>query len=160
MTKQSFVIHNLLYPSIEHLNNEDLGALFRASFLYHITGELPELTPTLSMAFSFFKTQFDYNSAKYQDVIVVRNQKNGSKGGRPKKEKPLNNNDKNKIKTQKTQWVIKNPTNPHEPKKADNVNVNVNDYGFKEVSTNQEEEISIGSYSTGDETYYGEDAFK
>ena len=48
----------------------------------------------VNLAFHFFKTQFDRDLQKYED-IVKRNKFNGMSGGRPKKE--TQNNPKNPI---------------------------------------------------------------
>ncbi len=109
MSKESFLIYKSFYEPIKDLPNEQLGELFRAIYLYQITGEEPQPTSIIFMPFQFFKNQFRLDGIKYEKV-VNRNKSNGSNGGRPK-----------------TQNNPKNPVGFTEPKKPDNDNEKDND---------------------------------
>lgn len=111
--KPSFLLYKSFYEPIKHLSNEELGLLFRAIFDYQNGLEIANLSPSLGMAFAFFKNQFDLDSIKYEETIVRRNQSNGSKGGRPKKEE--------------TQKNPENPVGFLEPRKPDKDKDNVKD---------------------------------
>lgn len=106
--KESFIIYKSFYEPIKILSDKQLGRLFRALFDYQIENKA-DVEPDILMAFSFFKNQMDIDERKY-DKVVERNRSNGSKGGRPSKEKNP-----------------KNPVGFNKPKKADNDNVNVNE---------------------------------
>ena len=111
--KPSFLLYKSFYEPIKHLSNDELGLLFRAIFDYQNGLDISNLSPSLGMAFAFFKNQFDLDSVKYEESIVRRNQSNGSKGGRPKKEETQNNPE--------------NPVGFLEPKKPDKDKDNVKD---------------------------------
>lgn len=119
MSKPSFLLYKSFYEPVKDLSNEELGILFRLVFAYQINPENPvgfletqenqdekvvKIPPSVKMAFSFFKNQFDLDLKKY-DKIIERNKSNGSKGGRPKKEE--------------TQENPENPVGLKEPKKPD-----------------------------------------
>lgn len=106
--KESFIIYKSFYEPIKILSDKQLGRLFRALFDYQIENKA-DVEPDILMAFSFFKNQMDIDERKY-DKVVERNRSNGSKGGRPSKEKNP-----------------KNPVGFNKPKKPDNDNVNVNE---------------------------------
>ena len=119
--KDSFVLHNSFYTPIKSLSIEEKGQLLDAIFQYHISGESLELPPVCKMAFDFMKGQFDRDTAKYE-AACERNRMNGSKGGRPPKQK-------------ETGGLLKKPNkpngyleNPPKPKKPDNDNEYDNEY--------------------------------
>ncbi len=102
--RPSFLLYKSFYEPIKFLKNEELGQLFRAIFDYQNDGEVKNLPPQLSMAFAFFRNQFDLDQKKYVE-IMKRNKSNGSRGGRPKKGE--------------TQHNPENPVGYLEPKKAE-----------------------------------------
>ena len=121
MSKTSFLIHKKFFDPIKDLKDEELGQLFRLIFEYQNSLENPDnpknpvgswvislkkLSPHLQMAFTFFKNQFELDEAKYA-AIVIRNQTNGVKGGRPKKPSGLSGNPKNPV-------GAKKPDNGHD----------------------------------------------
>jgi len=121
--KKSFILHLDMLSVIDGMTDEQAGRLFKAMRSYHMGSEV-DLDAVTSMAFSFFKMQFDRDNEKYHNR-VESNRSNGAKGGRPKKNKDLKTeNPKNTVGYSKTQ---ENPKNPSEPKKPDNDNVNDND---------------------------------
>jgi len=109
--KESFLIYRSLYGPIKTLSLEETGLLFKAIFAYQIEGIVPDLPPMINMAFQFVKDQFDRDEKKYNEKCQI-NQRNGSKGGRPKDE--INNPGKpNKPTVLKLTQT--NPINPTEP---------------------------------------------
>ena len=102
--KPSFLLYKSFYEPVKHLTDQELGLLFRAIFDYQNGLEIKNLYGQVGMAFAFFKNQLDLDCQKYQTVIE-RNRSNGSKGGRPKRDK--------------TQANPENPMGFLEPKKAD-----------------------------------------
>lgn len=66
---------------------------------YIVNRTLPTDERILYSVFSSIKRDIDNDKKKYNDKIVVRNQENGKRGGRPRKTQI----------TQKTQWDLKNP---------------------------------------------------
>ncbi len=109
--KNWFIIYNTQYNPIKWLSLEQKGKLLDRIFLYNIWENIESWDAVIEMAFWFFKQQFEMDNKKYQETVVERNKINGSKWGRPKKEK-------------ETQ---ENPKNPVGLKKADNDNDKDND---------------------------------
>lgn len=65
--RASFLIYRSFYDPIKHLQDEDLGRLFRAIFEYQINGITPAPDDSIYMAFQFFKNQFELDEAKYNE---------------------------------------------------------------------------------------------
>ena len=107
------MLYKSFYAPISGLSDKQMGRLFRAIFLYQIDGST-QVDADIQMAFSFFKNQMDIDRGKYQKV-VERNKRNGSKGGRPSKEK-------NTIIESENPKNPKNPVGLKKPKKPDNEN--------------------------------------
>jgi hypothetical protein len=120
MKKESFIIYKSFYQPIRNLQDQQLGALFRALFEYQIEEKEPNWESDISMAFQFFKNQFSLDQIKYEKV-VERNQMNGKKGGRPT-----------------TQGNPNNPMGSSKPKQPDNVNDNDN----VTVTVNEKETVN------------------
>ncbi len=112
--KESFILYKSFYDPIKGLSDEEKARILDSIFSYHISGEVPEMSPVCQMAFSFIKSQFDRDDEKYQ-AIIHRNRNNGIKGGRPSK---------NPGEPKKPSGLIGTSENPGEPKKADNDNDN------------------------------------
>ena len=110
--KDGFIIYKSFYAPIQNLSDELLGKLFRAIFEYQINGTYKELPPDIMMAFNFFKSRFDIDTNKYEEIIN-RNKENGKKGGRPNKK------DKENIDEFLENENPNNPVGYEEPKKAD-----------------------------------------
>lgn len=102
---KSFLIYIDTFETLQHLTDEQLGKLTRMLFKYKISGEAPEVSDPLFMAFGFIKTSMDRDAEKW-NKRAANSKKNGAKGGRPKENKEEN------IETQKTQQVILEPTKP------------------------------------------------
>lgn len=84
--KDSIILYDSQYQTIENggLSREEKGDLFTAIFQYHINGKIDvELSPVTFMAFQFFKTQIDRDTARYEE-ICERRRKSGAMGGAPK----------------------------------------------------------------------------
>ena len=89
--RQSFIIYKNFYEPIKHLDDKDLGKLFRAIFEYNLYG--PSLggtakvngyavPPEVRIPFEFFKNQFNLDDAKWMKRVKA-SRENGMKGGRP-----------------------------------------------------------------------------
>ena len=91
--KSSFLIYLDYKEQFNLLSNEELGQLLRAIMLYEETGKITELNGMLKMAFSFIKTQLDKDRQKYKEKCE-KNKRNGSKGGRPKKQEDKKESEK------------------------------------------------------------------
>lgn len=103
MSKKSFLLHNDALDVLDELTDEQAGMLFKAIRDYQ-NGKEVALEGLMKAIFIPFKNRIDADREKYESVCE-RNKANGSKGGRPKENKPK--------KTQKTQ------SDNYEPKKAD-----------------------------------------
>lgn len=64
MKRDSFIIYASFYEPISGLTNEQLGRLFRALFLWRITGE-EKVEPDILMAFKFFIHQIVIDDERY-----------------------------------------------------------------------------------------------
>lgn len=85
--KRAFVLYLDYKEHLELLSVEECGMLFLAIFNYEESGEIPDFSGALAMAFSFIRKQLDRDKEAYQDKCR-KNAENGAKGGRPKKEEP------------------------------------------------------------------------
>jgi hypothetical protein len=101
--RKSFILHIDSLGILEELTDEQAGQLFKLIAEYHNPNKTKQtqITQLVNLAFYSFKSQFERDLQKY-DNVVNRNRNNGKNGGRPKKE------------------------NPEEPKKPDNKNNNKN----------------------------------
>ena len=90
--RQSFIIYKNFYEPIKHLDDEDLGKLFRAIFEYNLTGDNTgdnmdkvngvHVPPEVKIPFEFFRNQFNLDDAKWIKRVKT-SRENGLKGGRP-----------------------------------------------------------------------------
>jgi hypothetical protein len=111
--KKSFILYCDQHGLFSKLPDDKAGKLIKHIFSY-VNDLNPETEDLLiEVAFESIKTQLKRDLRKYENYIE-KQKENGKKGGRPKTQAFLEE-------TQKTQaFFLK-------PKKADNVNVNVND---------------------------------
>jgi hypothetical protein len=132
--KSSFLLHTIHYSSIKGFSLEQKGMLLDAIYQYHISGKTPELPDVLNVAFSFIRSQFEYDNLKYE-AICDRNKSNGSKGGRPRKNPDEPKKPTGIIAENQYSENPENPKNPLGAKKPDNDNENdnVNDKRKKQV---------------------------
>ena len=86
---ESFLLYTSYYAIIEGLNDEQLGQLMRALFIYARDGEQIKLEPVVRMAFSFIKDNIDRNADKYQKKCE-RNRENIRKRWERKNTKDTN----------------------------------------------------------------------
>ena len=94
----------------KELTSEEKGRLIDAVVMY-ARGEPVDLKGNEKFLFPVFKAQIDRDSETY-DTIVARNQANGSKGGRPKK------NPENPVGFSETQPNPENPVGFSETEKS------------------------------------------
>ena len=83
--RQSFIIYKNFYEPIKHLNNTDLGKLFRAIFEYNLAEKNINgvvVPPEVKIPFEFFRNQFMLDEAKWMKRVEA-SRENGLKGGRP-----------------------------------------------------------------------------
>ena len=133
--KKSFILYCDQQGVFNMLPDEQAGKLIKHIFAY-VNDEDPESDDLLlTIAFESIKTQLKRDLKKYEHYID-KQKENGRKGGRPKTQPFFDE-------TQKTQaFFLK-------PKKADNVNVNVNDNEI--VKENIKEKAARFSPPTADE---------
>ena len=83
--RQSFIIYKNFYEPIKHLDDEDLGKLFRAIFEYNLSDKNINgmvVPPEVKIPFEFFRNQFNLDDAKWMKRVNA-SRENGLKGGRP-----------------------------------------------------------------------------
>ena len=72
--------------TLEMLSDEQAGRLYKALMRYGNTGEETDFDSdcALSVMFSLFKKEIDYNFERYAEICEIRREA-GKKGGRPRK---------------------------------------------------------------------------
>lgn len=70
--EKSFILYASYYDILSGLNDEKLGKLLRALFLYNREEEVEKLPPDIQMAFSFIKRDMDANRLKYKETCERR----------------------------------------------------------------------------------------
>lgn len=98
--KKSFVLFKDSLCILDDLTDEQAGKLFKAIYLYQVTG-VEQIEPSLKLAFIPFRNQFLRDNEKYKNQSEV-NSGNGSMGGRPRKAKE----------TEKTESLLNKQNNP------------------------------------------------
>lgn len=127
--KKSFKLYFDQYEPTRNLPDECKARLWDAVFQYNMGEEVKFDDPVLEALFGFFRQHFQWNDEAYA-AICERNDKNGQKGGRPKKTEE--NPEKPKI-TQNN--PVEPKRNPSEPKKPDN-DIDI-DIVIKEIRNNK-----------------------
>lgn len=86
--KQSFLVYLDYRKHLKRLSDEDRGKLFMAIFDYADSATIPEdgMSDAALMAFSFIKERMDLDAEKYAHKCA-QNQVNGTRGGRPPKQR-------------------------------------------------------------------------
>lgn len=110
--KKSFNLYCDIIHTVEKLSDEQSGKLFK-HILRYVNDQTPITDdPLIDIVFEPIKQSLKRDLEKYLNIIE-RNKKNGSKGGRPKKNDNELNNPNNPVGFLETQ------NNPEKPKKAD-----------------------------------------
>ena len=87
ISRKSFLVYFDWEAPLQELNNEELGELFRAMFIYAKYGELIDFEHrSLKLVFGFIKSAIERDRVSYEDKCR-KNAENGSKGGKTKAEK-------------------------------------------------------------------------
>ena len=116
--KESFILYLEHKEIFEELDNEEAGELIKAIFEYQTTGETPNLSKSLKLAFIPIKNSLDKNEVKWEQEKQKRREA-GKLGGLAK----ASNAKQNLANLASAKSATKNLANL-----ADNVNVNVNEY--------------------------------
>ena len=88
MTRKSFLVYFDWEAPLQELNNEELGELFKAMFIYAKYGELIDFEHrSLKLVFGFIKSAIDRDREAYKERCK-RNAEN-AKGSKKKEEKEL-----------------------------------------------------------------------
>jgi hypothetical protein len=83
--KEGFILFTGMYSAIRDLLTfEQKGMLFEAINDYCEDGKEPQKNSPIAIAFAFYKNQFRLNNGR-DEVFVEKQRKNGSMGGRPRK---------------------------------------------------------------------------
>lgn len=93
-TAKSFPVYLDYYKAVNKLSDEDAGKLFKALLEYADSGQDPQLEGSLYAVFAIMQNQLDRDTEKYVQKCE-RLRQNGSKGGRPVRDKePKGNQEK------------------------------------------------------------------
>lgn len=89
--KNAFIFYSSFRETANKLQKEDRADFYEAIIEYSLTGIVPELTGIVDIVFTAIKTTLDNQITNYE---------NGKKGGRPKKENPTNEDEKEGFKNE------------------------------------------------------------
>lgn len=128
MAREYFKVFNSYLKSIEPLTKEERGDLFTALLIYHITGEVPELTGGERYIFPTFQQNMDRDIIAYENVANAARE-NGKKGGRRKKS---SNEADNTQETEKTDPLSFAPNERQDKDKDDDKDKDKDDLSLKE----------------------------
>ena len=109
---KAFLVYSEYEEHLKALSDAEWGRLFKAMFAHNAKRDLPQLSKSANMAFSFIRAQMDRNEEKYAKKCAV-NKENGAKGGRPKNEEPPSQ------KPKKTERFSEKPKKPDKDKDKD-----------------------------------------
>lgn len=123
MAKNNFLLYKDFESTLDLLNDEQSGKLFKALYRYVNGRNEPDFENDgmLKVAFNILKTQLERDLLKYNER-VKRNKENGKKGGRPSNKGKETHTDNTKPK--KPTGLNENPT---KAKKADSDSVSERD---------------------------------
>ena len=93
--EKSFILYASYYDILSGLNDEKLGKLLRALFLYNREEEVERLPPDIQMAFSFIKRDMDANRLKYKETCERRRESANKRWGKEKETEDDANNANN-----------------------------------------------------------------
>lgn len=116
--RDSLIFYRSFYEALKEVDNDTKAKVYDAIFEYSLNFNDVELTGLSKAMFTLIKPQLDANNQRF---------KNGNKGGRPKKDKPNDNQEITKTKPNDNQ-------NETKPKANKNVNDNVNKNKEREES--------------------------
>lgn len=125
MAMSGFICHDVYYDRLKRLSNEELGNLFRQLMLYH-AGREDEMTDFIGnegIAFDFIASDIDRIEEKRNEISET-NRINGSKGGRPKKQKEPEKTEENRNEPTETE---QNQTKAYKRKVKVNIKEKVNE---------------------------------
>ncbi len=132
--KNSFILYNDYHRHINRLSDEDAGRLFKAIFVYSMTGEVPPLSDSADMAFSFIQAQLDRDREKFAEVCRRRSENVRKRWEREKSaadkacaEESGNTNVYNCIQSDSTYTDNENENENENENVNENVNENGND---------------------------------
>lgn len=135
MSKESFVFYRSFFEATQDLNDQDKFLVQNAILNYVFLGQKPQLSGISKTIWTLIKPQLDANNRKYENG--KKGGRYGYLGGRPKKEKPLEN----------PTGVSKN-----NPEITPNVNVNVNENALGDFQKEEkEQQLEGGKKSVLDE---------
>lgn len=123
--KKSFILHIDSLCVLDKMTKEQAGELFKAIYEYQKTGEVPKLDFAMDIAITPFVNQFKRDGIKYEE-FVSKQIENGRKGGRPKKDMPLEYKPNNPSLCKETQKSLNDSV-------SDSVSVNINKILLSEI---------------------------
>lgn len=126
IVRKSFILHIDSLGILDELTDEQAGQLFKLIYDYHNPNKPKETqkTQVVNLAFYSFKSQFDRDLEKYNN-ICERNKINGKDGGRPRNKNPKKPDSKNDSKNDSDS---KNKSG----RKKDKKEIDLTDLSFKD----------------------------
>lgn len=147
MSKKAFLLYNDQKEIIDELDDEQAGKLFKAIYEYNVNNKII-LKGALKIIFISFKTSFDRDSEKWEEISKKRSE-SGKKGMQVRwnsKQKITNDNKRLQMITNdnKNNKRLQNITKiTVSGSGSDSVNVNVNDSVNDSVSESEEYNTSL-----------------
>jgi hypothetical protein len=126
--KDTFIVYRSFYEATKPLSDQEKLALYEAIFEYGLNHQETKLEPLPQAMFSLMKPILEANHKRWL---------NGNKGGRPKQDKPKDNQEITKDKPKDNQEITKVEANKDKDKDKD-VNKDIKEKGKKEKIENFE----------------------
>jgi len=88
MAREYFCAYHSLLESLKPYGDGEVGRLFRSCLLYSMTGKEPDLRGNERYIWPTLKQMIDRDRKAYENTCAT-NRENGTKGGRPPKNRPV-----------------------------------------------------------------------
>ena len=131
MSRDSFVFYKSFYEAVKNIPETSQLEVYKSIFEYCFNDVIPDTNDGIAKAmFILMKPNIDNANARYQASV-----ENGKKGGRPKKQKPIENLEKPK-------------NNLDETQEKPNENLNDNVYVYDDVYENENDNLNENDNKT------------
>ena len=149
--KTSFVLYSSYEEQLNMLTDEQAGKWIKSLYVYHRTGEKQCDDPMVAMLLSFTGHQMDIDARKYAES-VERRREAGKKGGRPRKQAAVYDEDE---KPKKAMLSFENQTKDIKPVDVDDdvdddVDVDVDVLELNKQQQQRQEDVVVSHVCEND----------